>query len=86
MNITYYETVLIFHCKILQKREVIKVKESLKELMQEVNLEEMEQLQGAGFSAAQCAWMAISCLNYIPGVGKGCGGNSACQLYKKYCK
>jgi len=61
------------------------MKETLKKQMQEVNLEEMEQLQGAGYSAAQCAWMAVSCVNYIPGAGSGCGGYGACQLYETYC-
>ncbi|KZM53253.1 MAG: sublancin family glycopeptide [Bacillaceae bacterium] len=61
------------------------MKDLLKELMYEVDLEEMENLQGSGYSAAQCAWMALSCVNYIPGVGFGCGGYSACELYKRYC-
>ncbi|MGG3178027.1 sublancin family glycopeptide [Priestia megaterium] len=56
------------------------------ELMEEVTVEEMELVEGKGLSAAQCAWMAVSCVNYIPGVGSGCGGDEICKEYWKYCK
>lgn len=58
---------------------------NLKELLEEVSLEEISMESGAGLNRAQCAWMNISCVNYIPGVGWGCGGKQMCEMYKKYC-
>ncbi|WP_061859978.1 sublancin family glycopeptide [Priestia megaterium] len=60
---------------------------NISKLMEEVSVEEMEQLQGKGLSKTQCAWMAASCVNYLPGVpgGFGCGGYEMCKEYKQYC-
>lgn len=70
---------------IFTKKRGIKMENNLKELLEEVSLEEISMESGAGLNKAQCAWMAQSCLNYIPGFGWGCGGQYQCVNYKKYC-
>lgn len=60
----------------------------LKNLLTNLSQEETNEINGGyqgGIGPAQCAWIAVSCVNYLPGVGWGCGGQQMCEIFKKYC-
>lgn len=66
----------------IQERGII----YMKELMEEMNLEEMENENGGyDYNAAQCAYFLYSCVNPPIGGYGGCGGSYACDLYRMYC-
>ncbi|MED3486141.1 hypothetical protein P4523_29520 [Bacillus toyonensis] len=62
------------------------MEKAILDLMEEVTVEEMQLMEGqGGTGVAQCSWMLVSCENFIPGGGFGCGGYEMCKEYKKYC-
>lgn len=71
---------LVLKIQIFTRKVVLR----MKELFEELNLEEMEELSGNGIGKAQCAALWIQCASGGT-IGCGGGGPYACQSWKQLC-